>query len=616
MGVRASLRAWGLSGICGLFISVGFSQDQRVADSLVQIYNSNKLEGIPKMELLHDLAFNENHDFSKLRQYARELISLATALNNSDYLQKAYLQLGHSYRLTGNFDEALNAYFKSRELALKTGNTAGEGSANMTIADVYSIMDNHDKATEYYDLSIRILRKNGDSLALGKALANLGDELLTMHKYDQALVYFEESIAISRAIDYQEGIAYNMGNIGMAYIQQGNYDQAEMLLNQAISILQKHQDQYGIAAYLGFLSELYIKQATLPKALDFANRSLALATEYGLREQMSTANLQLSKIYELLGKKDLAFDYYKDHITYRDSLYNIESVQQLANLRSDYEVSQRQGEVDLLNQQQKNQKIIVIATAIALFLISLLAIGLFRRNRFIRKTNSIIEEEQKRSDKLLLNILPEETAQELKENGKVLAKKFESVTVMFTDFKGFTKLSENLSPEELVENVDYYFSQFDRIVKNYGLEKIKTMGDSYMCAGGLHSSTDDHAYRMVLAAFEIVENVERVKEYNPENKLCFDIRIGINTGPVVAGVVGTTKIAYDIWGDTVNVASRMETMSETGKVNISANTYELIKSDFDCEPRGEIQVKNRGMMQMYYVNPIKSPKSETASVTI
>ena len=177
--------------------------------------------------------------------------------------------------------------------------------------------------------------------------------------------------------------------------------------------------------------------------------------------------------------------YYKAHIVYRDSVNNIANVQKAADLRTNFELSQKQIEIDLADQRRKNQRNISIATAIALFLILLMAIGLYRRNTFIRKTKQIIEEEKERSDALLLNILPEETALELKEKGKVKAKKYDSVTVLFTDFKGFTSYSEKLSPEALVETIDFYFSKFDAIIEKYGLEKIKTIGDAYMCAGGL-----------------------------------------------------------------------------------------------------------------------------------
>ena len=211
---------------------------------------------------------------------------------------------------------------------------------------------------------------------------------------------------------------------------------------------------------------------------------------------------------------------------------------------------------------------------------------------------------------LLLNILPSDTAQELKENGKVKAKRFESVTVMFTDFEGFTSKSMGFSPERLVTSVDYYFSAFDKIIGKYGLEKIKTIGDAYMCAGGLPFPSEDHPRKVIAAAQEILEFMESVDNKNDPEIAHFETRIGINTGPVVAGVVGTRKFAYDIWGDTVNVAARMESNSKPGKINISQNTYDLVKEHYDCSFRGKIDVKNHGNMKMYYVNGRKKPKRE------
>jgi len=272
----------------------------------------------------------------------------------------------------------------------------------------------------------------------------------------------------------------------------------------------------------------------------------------------------------------------------------------MADFRTDFEVSKKQVEVDLLNQQKKNQQIIVIGTGIALFLICLLAYGLYRRYQFTRETNLIIAQEKERSDALLLNILPRETAQELKQSGRVQAKRFDSVTVLFADFKGFTQYAEKWSPERLVERVDFYFSRFDAIMEKHGLEKIKTLGDAYMCAGGLPFPSGDHALRMTRAAVEMIAFVNEARS-SDDGTQSFDIRVGINTGPVVAGVVGTKKFAYDIWGDAVNIASRMETSSEPGRINVSENTFALIKDEFACVYRGEIEVKNRGMLKMYFV---------------
>jgi len=219
-----------------------------------------------------------------------------------------------------------------------------------------------------------------------------------------------------------------------------------------------------------------------------------------------------------------------------------------------------------------------------------------------RQRNKISKEKQ-RSDELLLNILPSEVAEELKEKGSADAKLFDDVTVMFTDFKGFTTIAEKLSAKDLVGEINYCFSAFDNIIHKYGIEKIKTIGDAYMAAGGLPVANKTHAKDVVSAAIEINKFMEEHKQQRlREGKEIFEIRIGIHTGPVVAGIVGIKKFAYDIWGDTVNLASRMESSGETGKVNISGSTYEFVRNDFTCTYRGKIQAKNKGEVDMYFVS--------------
>lgn len=580
-----------------------YGQNQKVADSLIKIYKGDKiLNNTEKLELLRNLAFNETANLELSLKFSEELIALSKAEKNYLYLYRGYYQKGNKKRLGGNLNQALDAYFKSVQAAIKAGYTSGEGTSYSAIADVYSVMGNANNAELYYNNAIRILRKTSDTILLASALLNAGDEYSKNYKYKQALHYFNESGLLFNKVNYPIGKAYTLGDIGMVYAKQGKDDLAMKNISEAIKILETLGDYYGISDYLIYMSDIYLKRNDWVTAVAYAKRSLELAQKRGLKDQISKSNLSLSVLYEKKGNLPESFQYYKKHIIYRDSVNNVASVQKMADLRTNFEVSKKQAEVDLMMQQKRNQKLIAISSIISLVLVFFLAVGLFRRYRFIKKTNTIIEAERKRSDTLLLNILPEETALELKESGKVVAKRFESVTVLFTDFEGFTQYAENLSPEKLVESVDYYFSKFDAIIEKYDLEKIKTLGDSYMCAGGLPFPTADHAYKMILVAQEILEFVQHSNRENPLNHTRFNIRIGINTGPVVAGVVGTKKFAYDIWGDTVNIASRMESNSCPGKINISENTFDIVKDSFDCEYRGEVQVKNRGMMKMYFVN--------------
>ena len=219
------------------------------------------------------------------------------------------------------------------------------------------------------------------------------------------------------------------------------------------------------------------------------------------------------------------------------------------------------------------------------------------------KQRNRISKEKKRSDELLLNILPAETAEELKETGTAKAKSFDLVSVLFTDFKNFTQASEKLTPEELVAEINNCYSEFDRIIGRYGIEKIKTIGDSYMCAAGLPATNLTHPQDIVSAALDMAAFIEKNKQERiAKSQPYFELRLGVHSGPVVAGIVGIKKFAYDIWGDTVNTASRMESSGEVGKVNISGSTYELIKDDFDCSYRGKIQAKNKGEIDMYFVD--------------
>lgn len=211
-----------------------------------------------------------------------------------------------------------------------------------------------------------------------------------------------------------------------------------------------------------------------------------------------------------------------------------------------------------------------------------------------------------KSDKLLLNILPTEVAEELKEKGEVTPVHFDNVTIMFTDFKDFTHIAEGLTPQQLIRELDGYFTQFDKTIERYHLEKLKTIGDSYMCAGGIPRIGTTHPIETCIAALEIQSFMNHMKEIKEKMKEPFwELRLGIHTGSVMAGVVGEKKFAYDVWGDTVNTASRMEVSGTPGKINISHITYELVKDFFECEYRGEVDAKNKGKIKMYFVNRIK-----------
>ncbi len=226
-----------------------------------------------------------------------------------------------------------------------------------------------------------------------------------------------------------------------------------------------------------------------------------------------------------------------------------------------------------------------------------------QKNIEIEAQKAMIEIERKKSDDLLLNILPLETANELKETGKATPQSYEMVTVLFTDFKGFTNIAEKMTAEQVIAELDYCFLNFDRIVDKYDLEKIKTIGDAYMCAGGVPVANTTNPYDAVMVGLEMQVFMEQWKKDKIAKKEpYFELRLGIHTGKVVAGVVGTKKFAYDIWGDAVNIAARMESSGEIAKVNVSGTTYELVKDKFTATYRGKVAAKNKGDIDMYFID--------------
>ncbi len=261
------------------------------------------------------------------------------------------------------------------------------------------------------------------------------------------------------------------------------------------------------------------------------------------------------------------------------------------NLEKEKQIAQAQ----LIAELEKNEKLIKEQNEI-------LEQKVTQRTKDLNNTLALVEQERQKSDTLLLNILPAETAQELKETGQFTPKGYKLVTVLFTDFKGFTQIAEKLSPKEVIENLNTCFLAFDEICEKYNLEKIKTIGDAYMCAGGLPIANETNPINVVKAGLEMqvwMQNWKLEKQKNNQN--AWELRLGIHSGEVIAGVVGKKKFVYDIWGDTVNLASRMESSGEIGQVNISETTYQLVKNEFQCTFRGKIQAKNKGEINMYFV---------------
>lgn len=315
--------------------------------------------------------------------------------------------------------------------------------------------------------------------------------------------------------------------------------------------------------------------------------------------KIDSAKKVLSETEEMLMTSEMRNKRIQERLQFQeDSVKILKKEQEVQDLQL------KASELELNAQKAKNNLYIIVA-AISLSLLSIIGVLFFARQKTLRELeekNKIINEEKRRSDELLLNILPEEVMHELKAHGKTTAKNYSKATVLFADIRDFTTISEQLSPDDLVEGLDAYFERFDKVIEKYDIEKIKTIGDAYVCAGGVPTKSEGNPHLVVQAALDFTYEIEKLRrERTAQGKIPFEFRIGIHTGQLVAGVIGIRKFAYDIWGDTVNMAARMQQSGEAGKINISGATYELVKDKFACVYRGKVEAKNKGEVDMYFV---------------
>ena len=440
---------------------------------------------------------------------------------------------------------------------------------------------------------------------MSKTLNNIGLIYSDQGDYPKALDYYTRSLKIDEQLGNQQGIAVTLGNIGLIYSDQGDDSKALDYFTRSLKIFEQLGHQQGIANWLNNIGFIYLKQGDNANALRYCQEGYDLALSIGVLLEQKFACECLYGAYKAMGKPQQALEYYEKMIALRDSIDSEENTKRFTQLEMQYEFDKKEA----ANKAEQDRKDAIAAEALRRQkllrngFIGGFALVLFFAGVFLIQRNRIGKEKQ-RSEELLLNILPEETAKELKEKGHADAQLIDQVTVLFTDFKDFTALSEKVTPQELVASLHECFSAFDLLCQKYGIEKIKTIGDAYMAAGGLPTPNRTNAEDVVNAALEMAQIVEKDKAKKIAAGLpYFEIRIGVHTGPVVAGIVGIKKFQYDIWGDTVNTASRMESSGEPGKVNASQTTYELLKGhkNFAFEGRGKIATKGKGEMEMYFV---------------
>ena len=628
----------------------GSGQNSQV-DSL-KSYASGLQEDTLKVNTLNELSsLLVNDDPSQSIDYAQEALDLAEKLNFIKGKGYALKNIGVGYYHLSKYLEVFDYWHRSLSTFESIQDTLGIANIVNNLGVIYFNQGDNAKAIEYYLRSLRISEQLRDKYRIATAQLNIGTIYSNnVNTYDDALRYYLHALPLGEELDRMDVVGACTDNIGDIYLKLGKLDSAQFFLEK--SLIANANTAY-LPYSLNLLGEVFEQKGDYSQAIEYQKDAYDLAKKLDSKQEMARSLIGLGVSYrsngeslraidaflqaesigieidakgilkdtyqglaltsEKLGRYREAYKYQTLFSAFKDTLFNIETDDRIKGLQFTFQIDKKQQEVDLLTKDKmlqdleiRQQKYTKYAAFAAGFILLIFAIGIFSRYRYIGKTKKIIEKEKDRSDKLLLNILPEETADELKENGSAKARSYNNVTILFTDFKGFTELSATLSPPALVKEIHHCYMAFDEIMVRHNVEKIKTIGDAYMAAGGLPAPNNTHAIDVTLAALEIRDFMYRlIKARKKAGKPYFEIRIGIHTGPVVAGVVGTHKFAYDIWGDTVNIASRMESSSEPGKINISEATYELVKDRFDCTPRGHIAVKGAGEKTMYFLEKEK-----------
>ncbi len=616
---------------------------------------ARKLQDYPNIALKEHVALlNEKAEiYHELKAYQQELETYNELLQIIEGTQFDYLKditwnnVGYAQKFMGDLKASRSAfmYVVNSNRQLDNGLIGG---AYYNLGLNYQNNNMPDSAMIHFDRGMKYLRKAKEWSQLAQSMNMQAMVYYQQDDHFNALKKVQDAIALSE----QQGIAEQQarGHEIKSYIHQDLFeyemalDEYKKFLSIRDGIVSKENDRkrdvlfsrYRVEEFEARLRSIWDTDRLDKLELEKVKAEKEAERErFKAKEKEDELRITALENSELRAREELnALILNEQELKLKNQENELALIQrnnELAQLALEKErlaAREKEAEIELLaqanelqlqkqmrEQEEFNNKLRFIFVLLLFIILVLLGILIAYRqlrkrkkqieiqNAVIEKSKVEIEAEKEKSDGLLLNILPGAVAEELKVNGSSKPKSFKEVSVGFTDFSGFTMISEKLSAEELVHKLGEIFLEFDRIIERHGLQRIKTIGDAYMFASGLPVVSEDHAEKCVIAALEIRDYITQHNEALLPNDPKWNIRIGINTGPVVAGVIGIKKFAYDIWGDTVNTAARMESSGEVGKVNISGATYNHVNTHFNTEYRGKVPAKNKGDIDMYFVEP-------------
>lgn len=577
-----------------------------VPDSSLMVKTVNNRAGILKHQQKFDQAI----------ALYQEVKRIGTALQDKNTIGDAHKGLADVYYFTSRYYQALDQYGKALQLFEETNDNRGISNVISNMAIIYKEQGEYDAALENYRRSLELSRQRKFQKGIAEDHLSIGAVYGEMEMPDSALYYYRRALAINRAIDYKPGLAMSYANIGNKLVEKDSLGEGIAFMQRSTELYRQIKDEYNLINVLSMLAHAQLQSGDIRNAEQHVDDAYTMSVDLDIPEGIRRSAEVYADVLKAKGSYRRALDFLELSKSMQDSLRNEElrDASIRTDLQLEYNKKVMQDSIhnaqerfakelefrESLNKEKRKRNLLVFLVIGVI----VLAIGFYSRIRFITRSRKLLQKEKDRSDELLLNILPFEVAEELKIKGESEARAFDNVTVLFTDFMEFTEKAESLTAKELVDEINVCFRAFDQIIQDHNVEKIKTIGDAYMAAGGLHQPRVSEPVDVVSAAIEMQQFMIDRKNQREANGLpYFEMRVGIHTGPVVAGIVGVKKFQYDIWGDTVNTASRMESHGEVGRVNISDATYALLRDNprFRFESRGNIQVKGKGEMGMWYV---------------
>ncbi|HND88377.1 MAG TPA: adenylate/guanylate cyclase domain-containing protein [Saprospiraceae bacterium] len=558
--------------------------------------------------------------YTVLRAYDSALRYFKLAEDRCAYIQCEYQELlwtnlGIALHNTGDTRQGILYLQKARSLL----NTRKDAESKKSLASLEHLLatmylSNNDlyNALSHNETAIELAKSARQPALLAATYNTAADIHRDLYDFEKAFGYYLLGRKLQDSVRVEEQTRQQRLNQQSSILTAAEGQIKYLLVQQNLTELAYQQSKYE-QERLALLNDKLTLEAN-----ESRNKTLLLEKQ----KQVDDAALKAQQLEAFRAQQELRI--YAQNLSYEKQervnaelrrQVDIDRAQGIADsIRNaqEYEILRRDRDISDLRyrQQARVQKFAYWIGALMLLILGLLGMGfLFARrasrqlrhqNRQIQAQNAEIQEERTKSDRLLTNILPEEIAAELKSHGYAVPRNYQSATVLFTDFVNFTKLSAQLTPEQIIDELNECFLAFDEICERHGLEKIKTIGDAYMCAGGLPLPNATHPADAVRAAIEMRDWLQQRQQDNPQ-ALLSSMRIGIHTGPVVAGVIGKNKFAFDIWGDAVNLAARLEEHGAAGKINISKATAEAVRGLFTLQPRGELEVYNKGLVEMYFV---------------